>query len=133
RFHAWLQLDDPARGEARDALVAALAYRRTKWVVAVDSDVDLFSPEALHWALATRVQWGRDAIVIDNLSGSALDPSLPRGAVTASKMGVDATLPPAPKPGAPRPVPPVATVPAPSSDIADGLRAQADASGWPRA
>jgi 2,5-furandicarboxylate decarboxylase 1 len=132
RFHAWLQLANPARGEARDALAAALAYRRTKWVVAVDEDIDVFSPESLHWALATRVQWSRDAITIDNLSGSALDPSLPAGAVTASKMGVDATLPPAREPGAPRPIPPVATVPAAASGRADALRGQADASGWPR-
>ncbi|MGD9599792.1 MAG: UbiD family decarboxylase domain-containing protein [Steroidobacteraceae bacterium] len=132
RFHAWLQLAGPARGEARDALVAALAYRRTKWVVAVDEDIDLFSRESLDWALATRVQWSRDAIVIDDLSGSALDPSLPHGATTASKMGVDATLPPHPAPGAPRPVPPVATVPADAATRAEALRAAAAAAGWPR-
>lgn len=133
RFHAWLQLANPARGEARDALVAALAYRRTKWVVAVDEDIDLFAPDSLHWALATRVQWSRDAIVIDNLSGSALDPSLPHGATTASKMGVDATLPPVPQPGAPRPVPPIATSPAAASERAATLRAHADPARWPRA
>ncbi len=132
RFHAWLQLANPARGEARDALAAALAYRRTKWVVAVDEDIDIFSPESLHWALATRVQWSRDAITIDNLSGSALDPSLPLGAVTASKMGVDATLPPAREAGAPRPLPPVATVPAAAAECAAALRASVDASAWPR-
>lgn len=133
RFHAWLQLDEPARGEARDAIVAALAYRRTKWVVAVDGDVDLFSADSREWALATRVQWSRDAILIDDLSGSALDPSLPRGAVTAAKMGVDATLPPAPRAGAPRAVPPVATVPPDASARAGALRASADGAGWPRA
>lgn len=132
RFHAWLQLSNPARGEARDALVAALAYRRTKWVVAVDEDIDIFSRDALDWALATRVQWSRDAIVIDELSGSALDPSLPPGAVTASKMGVDATLPPVPAPGVPRPVPPVATVPGEAAVHADTLRAAASAGTWPR-
>lgn len=132
RFHAWLQLAAPVRGEARDALVAALAYRRTKWVVAVDDDIDIFSPAALDWAIATRVQWSRDAIVIDDLSGSSLDPSLPAGASTASKMGVDATLPPARGPGAPRPVPPVATVPAEATAQATALREAAAGTGWPR-
>ncbi len=132
RFHAWLQLAEPVRGEARDALVAALAYRRTKWVVAVDDDIDIFSAAALDWAIATRVQWSRDAIVIDDLSGSSLDPSLPAGASTASKMGVDATLPPAAAPGAPRPVPPVTTVPADAATRAGALRDGADAAGWPR-
>ncbi|MCC7258211.1 MAG: UbiD family decarboxylase [Gammaproteobacteria bacterium] len=132
RFHAWLQLAGPARGEARDALVAALAYRRTKWAVAVDEDIDIFSREAIDWALATRVQWSRDAIMIDDLSGSSLDPSLARGATTASKMGVDATLPPRPAPGTPRPVPPVATVPAEALARAGALRAAADPGAWPR-
>jgi 2,5-furandicarboxylate decarboxylase 1 len=111
RFHAYLQLRSPARGEARDALAAALAYRRVKTVVAVDEDVDIFEPRALLWALATRVQWSRDSMIVDGLSGSNLDPSVPEGANTASKMGVDATLPPPPRAGAPRAVPPVATVP----------------------
>lgn len=135
RFHAYLQLRDPGRGEARDALTAALAYRRLKTVVAVDTDIDLFAPQSMLWALATRVQWSRDSIVIDGLSGSNLDPSLPDGATTASKLGVDATLPAAPRPGAPRPVPPVATVPSDALQRArELLQLAGDAtSGWPQA
>jgi 2,5-furandicarboxylate decarboxylase 1 len=132
RFHAYLQLRDPARGEARDALTAALAYRRVKTVIAVDEDVDLFSADAMLWALATRVQWSRDGIVIDGLSGSNLDPSLPEGAQTASKLGVDATLPPPPRPGAPRAVPPFATVPAANRERARTLLAGIPDSAWPR-
>ncbi len=136
RFHAYLQLCEPAPGEARDALTAALAYRRLKTVIAVDEDVDIFSPEAMLWAMATRVQWSRDALILDGLSGSNLDPSLPEGANTASKLGIDATLPPAPRRGAPRAVPPVATVPAAAIERARALlaaAAPADSSGWPRA
>jgi 2,5-furandicarboxylate decarboxylase 1 len=133
RFHAYLQLHEPARGEARDALTAALSYRRLKTVVAVDEDIDVFDSEAVLWALATRVQWSRDSIVIDGLSGSSLDPSLPEGASTASKMGIDATLPPASRPGLPRAVPPVATVPVAATQAAQRLLDGADASAWPRA
>lgn len=135
RFHAYLQLRQPARGEARDALTAALAYRRLKTVVAVDEDVDIFSPQSVLWAVATRVQWSRDALIIDGLSGSNLDPSLPEGANTASKLGLDATLPPAPRPGVPRAVPPIATVPAAAIERARALLGAAgvDDSGWPRA
>jgi 2,5-furandicarboxylate decarboxylase 1 len=132
RFHAYLQLRDPARGEARDALTAALAYRRVKTVIAVDEDVDLFSADAMLWALATRVQWSRDGIVIDGLSGSNLDPSLPEGAQTASKLGVDATLPPPPRPGAPRAVPPFATVPPRNRERARSLLAGVADAAWPR-
>ncbi|MCC6170993.1 MAG: UbiD family decarboxylase [Gammaproteobacteria bacterium] len=133
RLHAYLQLRNPGRGEARDALTAALAYRRLKTVIAVDEDVDPFSPQSMLWAVATRVQWSRDSIVIDGLSGSTLDPSLPEGAVTASKMGIDATLPPPPRPGVPRAVPPVATVPDEARRRAEALLAGAPASRWPRA
>ncbi len=131
RFHAYLQLSQPARGEARDALTAALAYRRLKTVVVVDEDVDIFHSQSMLWALATRVQWSRDAIIIDGLSGSSLDPSLPEGASTASKMGVDATLPPAVRPGQPRPVPPVATVPSAATDAAVQRLLAARTAGWP--
>jgi 2,5-furandicarboxylate decarboxylase 1 len=135
RFHAYLQLRDPARGEARDALTAALAYRRLKTVVAVDTDVDLFAPQSVLWALATRVQWSRDSIIVDGLSGSNLDPSLPEGAGTASKIGIDATLPPPPRPGAPRMVPPVATVPTDAVQRVRQLLQAATTAGskWPRA
>jgi 3-polyprenyl-4-hydroxybenzoate decarboxylase len=51
-------------------------------------------------------------MILDGLSTSTLDPSLPAGAQTGSKIGVDATLPPAGAPGQPRAVPPRATVPA---------------------
>jgi UbiD family decarboxylase len=133
RMHAYLQLRNPARGEARDALMAALAYRRVKTVIAVDEDVDPFRPEAMLWALATRVQWSRDAITVDGLSGSTLDPSMPQGAATASKMGIDATLPPAARPGAPRPVAPVATVPPAVAGRVAGWLPGRIPGGWPRA
>lgn len=131
RFHAWLQLDEPQPGEARDALAAVLSYRRLKTAVAVDADVDIFDAEQVLWALATRVQWSRDSLRLDGLSTSMLDPSLPADARTGSKLGVDATLPPAPRPGAPRPVLPRATVPAAALERARGWITGADAQEWP--
>ncbi len=132
RFHAYLQLRNPGRGEARDALMAALAYRRVKTVIALDEDVDIFAPQSVLWALSTRVQWSRDAITVDGLSGSSLDPSMPAGAGTASKMGIDATLPPAPRAGAPKPVAPVATVPRGVADRVATLIPATLPAGWPR-
>jgi 2,5-furandicarboxylate decarboxylase 1 len=131
RFHAYLQLRNPGRGEARDALAAALAYRRVKTAIAVDSDVDLFSAEEIMWALATRVQWSRDSFVVDGLSTSTLDPSLPSGAQTGSKIGIDATQPPPVAPGGPRPVPPRATVPAAALERARQLLGTRERAGWP--
>lgn len=131
RFHAWLQLREPQRGEVRDALAAALSYRRVKTAVAVDEDVDIFASDEVLWALATRVQWSRDSFVLDGLSTSTLDPSLPAGAQTGSKLAVDATLPPRPAPGQPRPVAPRATVPTAASTRAATFLAGRAPAAWP--
>lgn len=133
RFHAWIQLQDPAPGEARDALAAALAYRRVKTAIVVDEDIDLFDAEEVMWALATRVQWDRDLIQLQGLTTSTLDPSLDAGAQTGAKLGVDATLPGRPGPGKPRPVAPRATVPASAQERASRLLAAMDPAGWPGA
>ena len=126
RFHAYLQMQEPGIGEPRDALMAALAYRRLKAIFALDDDIDIFDDSQVMWALATRVQWSRDAIIADGLSGSMMDPGLARGARTVSKIGIDATLPPSEVAGAPRPAPP-------RSGVSDEARAAAeDILGRPR-
>jgi len=132
RFHAYLQLRNPARGEARDALLAALAYRRLKTVIVVDEDVDIFNTDAMLWAVATRVQWSRDSIVVPGLSGSALDPSLPEGVSVTDKMGIDATIPAPARVGAPKDYPLVATVPPEAAQRARQLLGAAENPYWPR-
>lgn len=104
RFHAYLQFHSPPAGEVRDAITAALSYRRLRTVFAVDDDVDIFSDSAMLWALSTRVQWHRDQIKIDGLTHPSLDPSKPLGVSTVTKIGVDATLPPT-RHGLPPPFP----------------------------
>ncbi|MBM4191806.1 MAG: UbiD family decarboxylase [Gammaproteobacteria bacterium] len=91
RFHAYLQLHNSAPGEARDALAAALNYRRTKTVVAVDSNTDIFDIDSILWAIATRVRWDRDLLRLDGLVGSSLDPSLPEGVSSLTKLGINAS------------------------------------------
>ena len=92
RFLALLQFDGALPGEVRDALAAVLGWRRVKTAIALDADIDLFDPQQVNWALATRFQWDRDLIRVDGLSTSLLDPSLDPGRNTASKAGLDATL-----------------------------------------
>jgi 2,5-furandicarboxylate decarboxylase 1 len=133
RFHAHLQFDNPARGEARDALMAALADRRVKAAIALDSDVDIFDEQDVLWAVATRVQWHRDSWVVPGLSGSMLDPSIPKGSNTTSKIAIDATQPPAGKPGAPHPVPPRSEVPKAAMAKARDMLNGAAGGAWPAA
>lgn len=131
RFHAYLQLENPGPGEVRDALMAALSYRRLKMAIAVNEDIDIFDDSEMMFALATRVQWSRDSFTVDGLSGSLLDPSTPAGSKTLSKMGVDASLPLPGRPGAPPPVPPRSKVPSEAMDQAAKVLAGADMSEWP--
>lgn len=133
RFHAYLQFANPERGEVRDALAGALAYRRLRTAVAVDEDIDLFDERQVLWAIATRVQWHRDAMRIDGLTHPNLDPSLPPGASTITKLAIDATLPPAAGPGRPKPFVPANTVAREALDGARRLLAGVDASAWPSA
>ena len=131
RFHAYMQFSKPGPGEVRDALTAALAYRRLKMVIAVDDDIDMFDDSEMMFALATRVQWSRDSFTIDGLSGSLLDPSTAAGAKTLSKMAIDATFPLPPFPGAPSPVPPRSKVPEAAMTVATKLLNGSDMSEWP--
>ncbi len=111
--------------------MAALAYRRLRTVIAVDEDIDLFEERSVLWAIATRVQWHRDTIRADGLSHGNLDPSLPLGAATVTKLGIDATLPPAPAIGLPKPVAPVnAVTDAALARARDALQA-VDLTAWP--
>ncbi|MEQ8733833.1 MAG: UbiD family decarboxylase [Rhodospirillaceae bacterium] len=131
RFHAYIQVENPGPGEVRDALMAALSYRRLKMAIAVDQDIDIFDDSEMMFALATRVQWSRDSFTVDGLSGSLLDPSTPAGSKTLSKMGIDASMPLPGRPGAPPPVPPRSTVPPESMEHAAKVLSGIDMSVWP--
>jgi 2,5-furandicarboxylate decarboxylase 1 len=67
-----------------------------KHVVIIDSDVDIYSPTAIEWAIATRFQGSKDLVVKCDQPGSSLDPSSKqeegKKALT-DKVGVDATIP----------------------------------------
>ena len=131
RFHGYIQVENPGPGEVRDALMAALSYRRLKLAIAVDHDIDLFDDSEILFALATRVQWSRDSFIVAGLSGSLLDPSTSAGASTLSKMAIDATMPLPGRPGAPPPIPPRSKVPADALERAESLLSDADMKEWP--
>ena len=107
RFHCYVQLDHPGFAEPRAALEIVLENRRIKHAVVVDEDVDVFDDRQVLWAVATRVQWERDVIVRTGCDCSPADPSLPAGQRVSDKAGIDATLPCASVPSAPRPAPAV--------------------------
>src|SRR5580765_3192660 len=93
-FTAIVALKNPQPGEARNVAIAAMAaHVNFKTVIVVDSDVDIFDPADVMWALGTRVRWHEDVIPIPGAHGNELDPSTEAHGV-ASKAIIDATLPP---------------------------------------
>jgi UbiD family decarboxylase len=92
-LHGVVSIAKKRDGEGKEAILAALeAHRSMKHVVVVDEDIDIFDPEAVEYAIATRFQADRDMVVIRNVKGSSLDPSASKDATT-TKVGIDATKP----------------------------------------
>lgn len=92
RYHLAIQIDKKNAGEAKNAIFAALgSSQEIKHVVVVDTDVDIFDPIDVEWAIATRCQADRDVFIVAGACGNKLDPSTDDG--LSAKMGIDATVP----------------------------------------
>ena len=62
----------------------------------MDEDINIYDPHDVEWAIATRFQADKNAIILSNQPGSSLDPSgdLSEGKkATTAKAGLDATAP----------------------------------------
>lgn len=89
-LHAVVQIKKEKEGEAKNAVIAAFAaHPSLKRVVVVDDDIDIFNPNDVEYAIATRVRWDEDVVLIPKAKGSSLDPSTLNGLTT--KLGIDAT------------------------------------------
>lgn len=92
-LHAVISIDKRNEGEGVNAGLAALAaHPSLKMVIVVDSDIDIYNPEEVEWALATRLQPDKGVHIIRGAHGSSLDPSTGKTGLT-SKWIIDATLP----------------------------------------
>jgi len=62
----------------------------------VDEDVNIYDPNEIEWAIATRVQADKDIMIFTEQKGSSLDPSAthpPGKKAITTKAGFDATIP----------------------------------------
>lgn len=90
-LHAVVQIEKQTEGDGKNAIMAAFAaHTSLKHVVIVDDDINIFDPNDVEFAIATRVKGDMDILMISNVRGSSLDP---RGAPdgTTTKVGIDAT------------------------------------------
>lgn len=93
-LHAIVQIDKQRDDDGRKAIEAAFAgHRSCKHVFVVDDDIDIYNPNEVEWALATRFQGDVDLIVKPREQGSSLDPSAESGTHFTTKMGFDLTKP----------------------------------------
>lgn len=96
-LHAVVQIRKKSPDDGRKAIEAAFrGHGSLKHCVVVDEDIDIYDPNDVEWAIATRFQADKNAVTKPNQPGSSLDPSgdLSEGkkAVTC-KAGLDATIP----------------------------------------
>ena len=91
-LHGIVQIEKKRANDGERAIKAAFeAHKSMKHLVVVDSDIDIYNPEDVEWAIATRFQGGTN-MVIKKDKGSSLDPSA-WGDRTTYKVGIDATIP----------------------------------------
>ncbi|MFO7677741.1 MAG: UbiD family decarboxylase, partial [Thermoplasmatota archaeon] len=90
---------EKSRGSSDESREAATGNGRSNVSTPInsfDEDIDIYSPSAVEWAIATRFQGDTDMIVNINQTGSSLDPSgrhEPGKKTLTTKIGFDATIP----------------------------------------
>jgi 2,5-furandicarboxylate decarboxylase 1 len=93
-LHAIVQIDKQYEDDGKRAIDAAFAgHRSCKHVFVVDSDIDIYDPLAVEWAMATRFQGDVDLVLKLRSPGSSLDPSAEPGAHKTCRVGFDLTKP----------------------------------------
>ncbi len=93
-LHAIVSINKKQEGDAKKAIAACFeGHKSLKHAVIVDSDINIYDPTEVEWAIATRCQADKDVIIKLNEKGSSLDPSADPNTRKTAKMGIDATKP----------------------------------------
>ncbi len=93
-LHAIVQIDKQGEDDGIKAIEAAFAgHRSCKHVFVVDEDIDIYKPQEVEWAFATRFQGDKHLVVKNREPGSSLDPSAEAGSHLTTKIGFDLTKP----------------------------------------
>ncbi len=96
-LHAVVQIKKQNPDDGKKAIKAAFeGHKSLKHCVIVDDDINIYDHNDVEWAIATRFQADKAAVIMSNQRGSSLDPSgdLTEGKKARTcKMGLDATVP----------------------------------------
>jgi UbiD family decarboxylase len=95
-LHAVVSIKKSFPGHARCVMALTWGYSVLfcKHVIVVDEDIDVWDPNMVEWAIATRVQASRDVTIVTGGHTSTLDPSqIPSKRAWSDWLGIDATNP----------------------------------------
>ncbi len=95
-FHVIASIKKTFPGAGKNAIAALMNVGIVKHVVVTDEDIDVFDPQDVEWAIATRVQAENDVIIIPGMGrAKPLDPVIPPGMdpMLIARLGIDATIP----------------------------------------
>ncbi|MDR1993111.1 MAG: UbiD family decarboxylase [Nitrososphaerota archaeon] len=96
-LHAIVQIKKQTPQDGKKAITAAFnGHGSLKHCIIVDEDINIYDPQDVEWAIATRCQADKNTTILSNQPGSSLDPSgdLSEGKkATTAKAGIDATAP----------------------------------------
>jgi UbiD family decarboxylase len=93
-LHAIVEIEKRHEDDGRKAIRAAFSgHTSCKHVFVVDDDINIYNPQEVEWAMATRFQGDVDMIVLPRERGSSLDPSAEPETHLTAKIGFDLTKP----------------------------------------
>jgi 2,5-furandicarboxylate decarboxylase 1 len=98
-YQAVVQVESPPPGAGREILRETFrAFKSLQRAVVVDTDVNIYDPVDVEWAVTTRFNVDTGMLVLPNEEGHILNPMVeiaPDGSSgTVTKLGMDATVPP---------------------------------------
>ncbi|MGQ9645166.1 MAG: UbiD family decarboxylase [Thermodesulfobacteriota bacterium] len=91
-YGAVIQLEKTKEGVQDEAILETFkAFPSLQWVIAVDTDVNIYDAVDVEWAFTTRFNAKKGFIILKDQEGHILNPMVQGGLVT--KVGIDATAP----------------------------------------
>jgi 2,5-furandicarboxylate decarboxylase 1 len=97
-YGAVVQIEKDQKGLGKQVIDATFkAFKPLQRVIVVDTDVNLYDPIDVNWAITTRFNADTDMVIMQNQWGHILNPMVeinPDGkGGTVTKVGIDATAP----------------------------------------
>jgi 2,5-furandicarboxylate decarboxylase 1 len=93
-LHVLIKINKKSDEDGKKAIDAGMkGHTSAKHFFVVDSDIDIYNPYEVEWAMATRFQADKDFYIFEGQKGSSLDPSANPKTRETTKVGFDLTMP----------------------------------------